>query len=121
MAIIDITGLDKAEVLAKLYNASRPMGFGMLQARGDITVEGARALLDDPLPTNDLGFPRRVAYFDYLFGRPLKIDLRTDRLFVGLYDRDNGQGAASRALGLPMIDPTAVETVGETVTATEEG
>jgi hypothetical protein len=99
--LIDISKMDKAEVLAKLYNAARPMGMGMLQARpGDLSIEDARRLLDDPEPKNDMGFSRAEGYFDYLYGRPLKIDLRGDQLHTRLYDRDHGQGAAARALGV---------------------
>ena len=37
-------------------------------------------------------------YFDYLYGRVMKIDLAGDELDPWLYDRDNGEGAAERAL-----------------------
>ena len=37
-------------------------------------------------------------YFDYLNGRVMKIDLSEDMLDPWLYDRDNGEGAAARAL-----------------------
>lgn len=87
--MIDLKGKDKAEVLAKLYNASKPLGMGFLQADGDdMTTEQARELLD-----------AGQTYFDYLKGRVMKIDLSGDELDPRLYDRDNGQGAAASALG----------------------
>lgn len=36
--------------------------------------------------------------FDYLQGRVMKVDLSEDTLDPWLYDRDNGQGAAERAI-----------------------
>lgn len=87
---IDIKGLDKAEVLAALFNASKQQGMGFLDARGALpmTVNVARGVIQES----------RELYFDYLFGRVMKVDLSTDELDPGLYDRDNGQGAAERAL-----------------------
>jgi hypothetical protein len=87
---IDITGLDKAEVLAALYNASRPQGLGVLHYRpGDMSVDDARKLL---VPI------RGRFYFDYVGGRPLKVDINERELDVTLYDRNNGDGAAVSAL-----------------------
>lgn len=37
-------------------------------------------------------------YFDYLQGRVMKVDLAGDELDPRLYDRDNGEGAARRAI-----------------------
>jgi hypothetical protein len=86
--MIDLKGKDKAEVLAKLYNASRPQGMGFLQAtKQDMTRDEAAELLANG-----------QTYFDYLRGRVMKVDLSGDELDPRLYDRDNGQGAASAAL-----------------------
>lgn len=75
--MIDLKNKDKAEVLAKLYNASQPLGMGIFHFdSSDMTIERARELLDSGR-----------TYFDYLKGRVMKID-------PYLYDRDNGQGAA---------------------------
>ena len=101
---IDISKLDKAEVLAALYNSSRQQGAGFFHARGksDMTVEEAREELsmgDD----HAKNFPDRMKagrelYFDYLHGRVMKVDLSRDNLDPRLYDRDNGPGAAAIAL-----------------------
>lgn len=85
---------DPAAVLAALYNASRPLGIGFIHyTPEDMTVEQARGLL------------LVQEYFDYLKGRVMKVDLGKEalereggRLFVGLYDRDNGPGAAARVI-----------------------
>jgi len=86
--MIDLKDKDKAEVLAKLYNASRPLGMGFFHYDPKpMTVEEAQALLDSG-----------EAYFDYLKGRVMNISLAGDELDPWLYDRDNGEGAAERAL-----------------------
>lgn len=85
--LIDISKKDKAEVLAALYNASHPLGLGFLQYDPTpMTADEARKLLAE------------TTYFDYLYGRVMKVDLSTDTLNPWLYDRDNGAGAAERAL-----------------------
>ena len=85
---IDISGLDKAEVLAALYNYSQRQGMGFMHKRGaePMTVEQAREELE------------HGTYFDYLHGRVMKVDLSGDVLWAGLYDRDNGYEAAWHAL-----------------------
>lgn len=84
---IDISKKDKAEVLAALYNASHPLGLGMLHFDPTpMTTEEARELLS------------RTTYFDYLKGRVMKVDLSGEELETWLYDRDNGEGAAAKAL-----------------------
>lgn len=85
---MNIQGLDKAEVLAALFNASHQQGMGVWDDRGhsDMTVEKAR----EALQVTD--------YFDYLYGRVMKIGLNSDDVETRLYNRDNGQGAAERAI-----------------------
>ncbi len=88
--MIDITGLDKAEVLAALYNKAKPLGLGFLQATSqNMTKEEAQTLI-----SNQGG----NLYFDYVKGRPLKVDLSSDKISPNLYDRDQGQGAAETAI-----------------------
>jgi len=85
--MIDISDLDKAAVLVALYENARTQGLGFLKATSEpLTVERARKLL------------ARQTYFDYLYGRVLKVELGGDTLETWLYDRDNGQGAAQRVI-----------------------
>lgn len=90
--MIDISKLDKARVLMALYNRAKPQGLGMLHY--------------DPAP---LGFNeareliRERMAFDYLKGRVMKVKLGSDELDPWLYDRDNGPGAAARALA-PLLE-----------------
>lgn len=89
-ATIDISGLDKGSVLAALYNASRPQGLGFLHydPKPMTPAQGTEILKEEP------NSPR----FDYLNGRVLKIRLDRDALDPVDYDRDNGQGAAAKAI-----------------------
>lgn len=84
---IDISKISKAKVLAALYNNSQPLGMGFLHYDPTpMTEQEAEELL------------KQYTYFDYLKGRVMKIDLSEDILRTWGYDRDNGQGAAQRAL-----------------------
>lgn len=83
----NIKGLDKATILAALYNRSRPQGMGFFHADSAVmTRDEAADLL------------RQSTHFDYLRGRVMKIDLSGESLRTGLYDRDLGIGAGLRAL-----------------------
>lgn len=106
--MVDITGLSKAEVLAALFNASAPAGMGFLQAGNGprvMTVEYAQdlvALGNEATPDyGGANLPGRPElYFDYLYGRPLKLDLTSDTEFNPWgFDRDNGgPGSAQRVI-----------------------
>ena len=88
MSDIDISNMNKAEVLASLYNRSHTQGLGILQAKpGYMTTEEAQTLLDSG-----------QTYFDYLHGKVMKVDLSGDSFSPRLYDRDCGEGAAEHAL-----------------------
>lgn len=85
--VVDISNKDKAEVLAALYNNSHPHGMGFLQYNPEpMTIEQAREILE------------QTTYFDYLAGRVMKIDLKNDTVNTWGYNRDNGNGAAERAI-----------------------
>ena len=81
-------GLTKAEVLCALYNRAKCQGMGILHYDAKpLSVHDAEKLLET------------TTYFDYLYGRILKVDLIDDNAFDEfLYDRDNGKGAAQTAL-----------------------
>ena len=92
MEEIDITGLDKRKVLMALYADARVQGMGIFQARsGGMTIAEAGELL----APREHGEP---PYFDYVHGRVLKVNLAGDKFSPRLYDRDNGHGAAQRAV-----------------------
>lgn len=86
---IDITGKPKAAILAALYNASR--------------VQGMRFMQDNPGPMTEAMAEQELEasqgkYFDYLHGKVMKVNLSKDYIDPWLYDRDNGEGAAHRAI-----------------------
>ena len=88
--MINLTKYNKAEVLAVLYNHSKAQGLGILHFDSALmTKEEAQKLLNDC---------NARQYFDYVKGRIMKVDLSGDELDPGLYDRDNGEGAAERAI-----------------------
>lgn len=87
--MINIKGIDKPLVLAALYNNAKPLGMGMLHYTPEpMEIEEAIALCEQ----------QTRLYFDYVHGRVMKVDLSKDELNPGLYDRDNGPGAAEIAL-----------------------
>lgn len=91
---INIKGLDKAEVLAALYNASKQQGMGFMDSRGAslMSKEQAQEVIE-----------RVGLNFDYLQGRVMKVHLGGDSLEPWGYDRDNGRGAAARSLA-PLLE-----------------
>lgn len=85
------TDLTPAEVLRRLYNAARSPGNGIFHRdSADMTAEDAQAVID-----------QYGTYYDWLQGRVMKIDVAQRPLDAFLYDRDNGTGAAARALARP--------------------
>ena len=88
---IDITGIDKAELVSALFNVSKPVGLGFLVERHNkpMTQEDAQHIIDTR---------RGSLCFDYLQGRVMKVDLTGDQFDSGDYDRDNGQGRAQQVV-----------------------
>lgn len=101
-----VKGIDAPTALQKLYDATQPLGLGVLHARGPLTRTEAEELLrahERQSYDDDKG---KESSFDYVFGRPLKVTIKpfTDGAilikYVDLLDRDapGGEGAARRAL-----------------------
>jgi hypothetical protein len=98
---VDITGLDKNEVLAALYNRSRPQGMGFLHYDAKPwTAEDARKYIEQTLEHfSTIGYSSANAYsFDYVNGRVLKVNIADDTFSPHMYDRDNGAGAAQEVI-----------------------
>jgi hypothetical protein len=81
----------KDALLMELHRGTRAIGFGVLQDNGGLSLDEARAILDE----RDWEFN-----FDYVKGRPLKCFER-DGLIPEhceyLYNRDAGPGAFAAA------------------------
>ena len=85
--MINISSLDKRELLIALYDNAKIQGMGIFQAKSEpLSLEEAEELL------------KKHYYFDYLYGRVMKVDLSGDELNPDLYDRDNGDGAVERVI-----------------------
>ncbi len=85
---LDITGIDKAELLKALYDSSKLQGMGFLQANGPMSIQQAAMEYD----ASD------SKYFDYHHGKVMKVQLDKDTLDTWGYDRDNGDMSAFIAL-----------------------
>lgn len=107
--MVNIEGLSKADVLAALFNASAPIGMGLMQASNGPQVMDrlyAQELLDlgsaasGDYPKGTEIMSSSALYFDYLYGRPLKLDLSSDIEFNPKgFDRINGgDGSAQRVI-----------------------
>lgn len=85
---INISKMNKAKILAALYNNSKPLGMGALHFDPQpMTEQEAQELLDSG-----------QTHFDYLKGRVMKIDLSGDKLSTWGYNRDIGENAAETVL-----------------------
>jgi len=109
--MIDIKGINKAELLAALFNESKQQGMGLYDRRGakPMTVEDAQSVIDDRLRywtekgiSAEAVMSEQGLRFDYLRGRVMKVDIGGDELDPRLYDRDNGFGAADDAV-MPLL------------------
>lgn len=96
MALINIKGLDKAEVLLALWNASKMQGMSFLGFSEPLTLAKAVECVEEARHIGISG--EEEIYFDYLNGKVMKIDIAPDFIDPRLYDRDNGEGAAQRAI-----------------------
>ena len=113
--MVSIKGLDKAEVLAALYNRAITGGMGFMQYNPTpMTVEQAREIFryyfERVTVTKKFLFWKweiekrpaaKYIYFNYLGGRPMKVDLTSDEEFdASRYDDPdyNGEGAAEDAI-----------------------
>lgn len=87
--MVDIKGLDKAEILKALFDTSHIQSVtgSSLIPEGGVTVEHCRELL------------KRTTHFDYLYSWLIKVDLSSDDAFdERVYDLRNGLGSAERAI-----------------------
>ena len=112
--IVSINGLDKAAVLAVLYNRAITGGMGFMQYDPKpMTVEQAREILhsfERITETKKFLFWRweiekrpaeKYIYFDYLGGRSMKVNLTSDEEFDATWYNHpdyNGKGAAEDAI-----------------------
>ncbi len=98
METIDVSDIARGQLLASLYNSSKPQGLGILHFTPEEMSPSEAVKLLNP----DLGKP---SYFDYLQGRVMKVEINGQTLDPWGYDRDNGQGAAQSVVDRIRKDP----------------
>lgn len=93
MGMVNIRGLDKAEVLHALWRHSHAQGMSFLGLTPEgFTLQKAQDLIKERQENNI------KLYFDYVEGHVIKCDLSGDSFDEFLYDRDCGPGAAEAAI-----------------------
>ena len=91
--MVNIKGLDKAEVLHVLWRHSHPQGLSFMGLSPEgFTLQKAHELIKERQEKN------ARLYFDYVEGHVIKCDLSGDSFDEFLYDRDCGPGAAEAAI-----------------------
>jgi hypothetical protein len=102
MSTVDIRGLDKAEVLAALYNATVPLRMGCLDPKSgmSMTTEEAQDWINDNMTwLTEGGYdPIRALNLDYVQGRPIKANIAGDSFNPKGLDEEAGEGTAAAAI-----------------------
>jgi len=89
MGILDITGLDKAEILQCLINdAVISVGWIFPYGSRRITYEECTSLLKN----------NETKYFDFYNGKILNINLNGHQLYTSQYNSANGENACEESL-----------------------
>lgn len=97
--MLNIKGLDKAEVLYSLWHNSHAQGMSFLGLpQKEFTLERAQELIKergyDPEGENR----PNCLYFDYVDGHVIKCNITGDEFDERLYERDCGEGSALKAI-----------------------
>ena len=96
-----IGDLDPVDVLYELYSRAMPLGMGRVaeierRKLGAPTRADFEAEIATNTSTSSSG--RKYIKIDYLWGRPIKVNLAEAYLDPSLYDRDAGQGMGALAV-----------------------
>ena len=127
--MINIKGLDKAEVLYSLWHNSHVQGMSFLGLpEKEFTLERAQELIKETGYVLEGEYRPGCLYFDYVDGHVIKCDITNDEFDERLYDRDCGEGAAAKAIEyvregkLNEIDvvPAEFEILGELIKSLAE-
>lgn len=81
--VVNISGIDKGFLLFKAWKAASWNGFAPLDMERDEFVRRWRREDDD---------------YDYVCGRPLKVNIAGDTVDPWLFDRENGDGSFLRVV-----------------------
>ena len=88
---VNIAGLNKAELLAYVWNYAGSFAGMRGNPAGFAEVFGDKASAEEALKNGR-------NYVDYFNGRPIKVDFSKDTVNPFLFDRDAGQGTFARAV-----------------------
>lgn len=91
---IDITGIDRVELLRCLHNRTTAVGMGRLHdLKRDMTYAEAEEII------RRMTNPEEELEFDYVKGRPIKVLIKGSTLLhEHLFDRDAGKGACEEVV-----------------------
>lgn len=90
---IDITGLDKAEVLVALFNVAKPSEVELaFPLDNKLSLKEAKKIIHQNL--KQWGGDR----IDYIKGREIKVNLFRNEINVAIYNGRNGKNLAQTAL-----------------------
>ncbi len=93
MNTVNIKDIPKNELLAALYNNSKPLGIGIIHFDPTpMSLDDAQNMIDD------LKNEGRDLFFDYIKGRVVKVDITGDEMRTWSYNRDIGEGVAERVV-----------------------
>lgn len=92
--MVDITGLNKAEVLKALWDGSKAQGMSFLSLIDEMTLEIAEEQIEENINING------EIYIDYCCGKVIKCNLTFDEFGPWYYDRYNGIGVAQRVIDI---------------------
>jgi hypothetical protein len=81
---VDISGLDKVELIIRLWHATKVAGFYNMNPLVDPPSAPSRAEVLQALDKNE------SEYLDYFKGRPFKAGFKGDKVRTRLYNRDAG-------------------------------
>lgn len=87
---VDVTGLNKKQLLKELWKNSKPAAFFSMN-RFPAPTDCSDNEIEKVLSSEE-------CYADYLCGRLIKTSFKTDKLNPRGYDRDNGAGAMQKVV-----------------------
>jgi hypothetical protein len=102
-SFVDIQGLDKAAVLAALFNASSCTGSRFKQTGNGpeiMSIDDARAFIQQQANVYSSGLE-----FLEVFGRPIMVNLSNDNFVPWLYDRENGEAGLAEQVVSQLREP----------------
>ena len=86
---VDISGLDKVEILQALFDRAQPVGMGYIHydKNHKLSQKDAQRILEE-----------EDGDADYIFGRYMKVDVSGDQLETWEYNSENGDNVAEEII-----------------------